>query len=98
VPLCGIVPPHVLDITESAEEFLPGHGTDGADLIVVPELVCAVEDRVDVQRGGGRLVGEFAQALDEALLKGVRQVGLCAEEDNAAFGDWSRQLGWSQTR
>ena len=88
MPRRGIILARRLPFLPQREELLPRHGTDGADLVVVAEFVRAVKDRVDVQRRGAWFVGQFAQALDEAFLEGVGEVGLGAEEDDAAFRDW----------
>lgn len=88
VPLRGVVAAPVLDLAGvDVEQLLARQRRDGADFVVVPEFRRAIQDRVDVQRRGRGLVGEFAQALDELLLQRVCQVVLFAEEDDTALAD-----------
>lgn len=67
-------------------------GADGADLgVLAAELALRVEDRVDVEAGGGGPARELAEPQDQLLLEIVGQLVLGPEKDDASLGDWRRR-------
>lgn len=88
VPACGVVAA-LVGLVGVGKHLLARHGRNMRDLIVAhAKFRGAVEHRVDVQRGGGRLAGKDSQGLDKLFLQLVGEVVLGAEDDHASLGDW----------
>lgn len=85
MPLCGVVSAFVPPLVV-LEHLLASKRADGRDLgILATELVRVVEYWVHVESRVGRFAAQNAQFVDESLLKGIGQVVLGTEEDNATL-------------
>ena len=65
------------------------HRADGANFwIAAAEFSLGVQDRMNMQLGGLRLSGQFAESLNEFLLEIVGEVVLLPEEYHTPLRDW----------